>query len=297
MLPMKAGVPVSETPREGCMWGMGNVPYMFPDAREYAYVRSFAPAQVQLSFASQRLFAGVPQEFTVSIKNADGSPANLFVDMEKLVHVVIVSADQTVFAHIHPDDARTLAQEEVDSSTFRFSHTFPKGGEYLVSVDYANGVTLENHQQKVVVQGPAQSEDQVLYASPARMAGYDIVLSYPQPFAGMVSTFKYEIRKEGSFAALEPYLSAAMHIAVVKNDLSAFVHTHGEFHPPGSVVPPVIVRDGKIIHSIVAMYTPSTFSGPLDAHVIFPEPGLYTIWGQFKSAGTVYAVPFTVRVE
>lgn len=297
MLPTKAGVPVSETPREGCMWGMGAYPYMFPDAREYDYVRSFERAQVSLAFENESLFAGAPQRFTVAIKKPDGSPANLFVDMEKYVHVVIVSADQTVFAHVHPDDARPLTQEEMDTATFNLSYIFPKGGEYLVSIDYANGITLENHQERVSVKGPTQLTEPQLYTSPARIDDYDVSLSYPQPFAGAVSTFRYEIRTEGEFARLEPYLSAAMHIAVVKNDLSAFIHTHGEYHPPGTEIPPIIVRDGTILHSMAAMYTPAQFSGPLDAHVIFPEPGLYTVWAQFKGDGVVHAAPFTVRVE
>ncbi len=298
MLPMKAGIPLSETPREGCMWGMGNYQYMFADEREYDYVNSYPPAFATLDFESGTLIAGVPQDFTVSVRYPDGTPANLFVDMEKLVHVVIVSRDQRHFAHIHPDDMRDLTESEKESATFSLSYTFPRAGEYLISVDYANGIRLESAQQSVTVVGaPAMESDTALYASPARVGDYDVAMSYTQPFAGEVSTLVYEIHKEGQPAVLEPYLSAAMHIAVIKNDLEAFAHTHGEVHPPGVAMPPVIVRDGKIVHSMATMYTPPSFAYPIDAHVIFPEPGLYTVWAQFQSDGEVYAVPFTVRVE
>jgi hypothetical protein len=88
-----------------------------------------------------------------------------------------------------------------------------------------------------------------------------------------------------------------MHIAIVKNDFSQFVHTHGEVHPPSTPIPPVIVRNGKIVHSMAAMATPPVFALPVDAHTIFPEPGLYTMWGQFKVGETVVPTAFTVRVE
>jgi hypothetical protein len=89
-----------------------------------------------------------------------------------------------------------------------------------------------------------------------------------------------------------------MHIAAVKNDLSWHYHAHGEVHPPGTPVPPIIVRDGLIIHSMAAMYVPGTFTLPVDAHLIFPSAGVYTLWGQFETkSGDLVAVPFTVRVE
>jgi copper transport protein len=298
MLPTRAGVPLAQVPREGCMWGMGRYQYMFADEREYEYVRSFPPARVELSFEDGTPVAGQPQHFNVSVSYPDGTPARLFVDMEKLIHVVIASKDQRVFAHIHPDDTRELSEEEVEDSAFNLSYTFPSAGEYLISVDYANGIRLESSQHRVVVSGsPKQSSETATYASPARVGNYDVSLRYTQPFAGDVSTLTYEIRTDGAMATLEPYLSAAMHIAVVKNDLAAFLHTHGEVHPPGQVLPPVVVRDGKIVHSMATLSTPARFALPIDAHVIFPEPGLYTVWGQFQSEGRVYAVPFTVRVE
>lgn len=297
MLPMWAGQPRSLTPREGCMWGMGRYQYMFPERAEYDHYASLPASVVRVDFARDPV-AGVPVEFVVSIQQQDGSPAPLFLDMEKLVHVVLVSKDQTQFAHIHPDDSRALTDEEVRTSTFRLEHTFPKAGEYLLSIDYANGITLRSSQVVVSVAGsPQQSERSAIYESPAAVGGFTVALDYAQPLAGEVSTLVYDIRKDGAPAELEPYLSAAMHIAVVKNDLTAFAHTHGEVHPPGAVLPPVVVRDGKIVHTMAAMTTPARFSYPVDAHVIFPVPGVYTVWGQFQSAGVVYAVPFSVRVE
>ncbi len=297
MLPSRAGVPLSKTPREGCMWGMGAYQYMFPERAEYEYYASLPQATASIDFDSQPI-AGQNASFTVSVRNTDGTPATLFVDMEKLVHVVIVSKDQTVFAHIHPDDSRALSEEERRTATFSLSYVFPKSGEYLISIDYANGITLESSQIPIVVGGNrAQDSTTATYASPARVGDFDVALKYSQPVAGEVSTFIYTISKDGALADLEPYLSAAMHIAVVKNDFGEFAHVHGEVHPPGTVLPPITVKDGKIVHTMASMITPAKFSYPIDVHVMFPKPGLYTLWGQFQSGGVVYAVPFIVRVE
>ncbi len=299
MTPMKAGIPVSSTPREGCMWGMGKYTYLFADSREYEFNKTLGAAEVTLSTAPQRLAAGVPATFTVLLKNADGSPATLFVDMEKLVHLVIVSKDQSVFAHIHADDVRPLTQQEIDSSTFTLQYTFPKAGEYLLSVDYAHGISLESKQFTVVVEGnPPQSPQVQEYPSTGMFGGYTVALSYVLPVANEVTTLKYAIKKDGQTVQnLVPYLSAAMHIAAVKNDFSSFLHTHGEIHPPGTPYPPILIKNGKVVHSMAFMITPPVFAGFVEAHVIFPTAGLYTVWGQFKVGDKVIPTAFTVRVE
>lgn len=299
MQPMKAGVPTSKSPVEGCMWGMGKYTYQFADMREYEFNKTRGPAEVTLATVPGKLVAGVPTTLTVSLKDSEGLPATLFVDMEKLVHLVIVSKDQTVFAHIHADDSRPLTQEEINTSTFTINYTFPKAGEYLLSVDYAHGISLESKQFTVMVGGgPAQSKRTQEYPSTGAFGGYAVELNYVLPLAGEVTTLKYTMKKDGQpVQNLVPYLSAAMHIAAVKNDFSSFLHTHGEIHPSGTPYPPVIIKNGKVVHSMASMVTPPVFSGFVEAHVIFPSAGLYTVWGQFKVGDKVIPTAFTVRVD
>jgi hypothetical protein len=297
MLPSKAGVPVSQTSREGCMWGMGKYMYMFPDKREYEFYRDVPDAKAILTKTPENPVAGIPTTLKVSLQNDDGTPATLFVDMEKYAHMVIVSEDETVFAHIHADDKRPLTQQEIDSSTFTFNYTFPKAGKYLISVDYAHGLKLESKQFVVeVVGGPAQSREQKQYPSPGNFSGYEVSIDYSLPFAGQVETLKFDIKKDGRpIQNMVPYLSAVAHIAVVKNDFTKFVHTHGEIHPPGVPYPPIIVKNGKIVHQMTPV--PDMFASPIEAHVIFPTSGLYTVRVQFKVGNEVIPAAFTVRVE
>jgi hypothetical protein len=278
------------------MWGMGSYVYMFGDKREYKYVRALPKAEVSLAFASKKLIAGMSEKITLSLKEPNGDPAKLFVDMEKYVHLVVVSKDQGTFAHIHAKQT----DEEIRDSTFSFEYAFPKAGEYIVSIDYAHGVMLESKQFIVQVEGePIQSTETTQYPSKGIFNGYETSLVYTLPVAGKVETLRYIITKEGrAVSNLEQYLSAAMHISVVKNDLSEFMHLHGEIHASGT--PPVAlkVRDGKIVHSMATMMSiPSHFGPNVEAHVIFPSAGVYTIWGEFKVEGKVIPTVFTVRVE
>lgn len=298
MLPTRAGVPVAQVPQEGCMWGMGDYPYLFTDAREYDHVSTLGTTTVALT-PTTGIVAGVPTTLTARLTDVEGNPALLYIDMEKILHMVIISEDQQEFAHIHPDDFAPLTEEHIRTSTFTFRHTFPKAGTYIIALDYAHGITLGSTQFVVDVAGaPQESLAPATYPSRGTFGGYDVSLSYGIPKAGEAALLTYEFTKDGKpVTTLEPYLSAAMHIAVVKNDLSSFVHTHGEIHPPGTPYPPVRIKDGKVVHSMASMYTPPQFGPRVEAHLVFPTPGRYTVWGQFKSGGVVVPTAFTVDVE
>jgi hypothetical protein len=118
------------------------------------------------------------------------------------------------------------------------------------------------------------------------------------PIAGEVTTMRFTVMKDGKpVTNIKSYLSAASHIAAVKNDFTEFIHTHGEVHPPGTPYPPIIVKDGKVIHSMAAMILPPEFGPNIEAHLIFPTAGLYTVWAQFNVDGKVIPTSFTVKVE
>lgn len=294
MRPLRAGVYTSETPREGCMGLMGA--YHFVDMRAYEYNRTPGVANVSLD-APERIIAGMPARFSITLTN-DDEPAELFLEHERFLHVIFVSRDKTYFSHVHPDDSREGGGGE-SGSPFSLVHTFPKAGTYIVAVDYAHRLEHGSKTFIVTVEGaPQPSAEDARYPSPAHVGGYEVALDYSLLRAGEVSTMQFFISKDGvPVSDIEPYLGAAMHVALVKEDLSTFLHTHGEVHPPGKPIPPVIVKDGKILHTANSMYLPPRFASPVDAHVIFPSAGLYTVWGEFKADGKTVRAAFTVRVE
>jgi Cu+-exporting ATPase len=83
---------------------------------------------------------------------------------------------------------------------------------------------------------------------------------------------------------LRPYLAAAGHIAILREDGTAFAHEHAE----------VKDADGNPVFAL-----PGQEFGPaLDVHANFPRAGLYRLWGQFRTAdGQVMTTQFTVRAS
>ncbi len=299
MLPTVAGTPVSQTPREGCMWGMGRFPYQFPDRRAYDYLSTLGTSTVSFTNTPEHLTEGVPATLTFALKNSDGTPATLLVDMEKYIHIVIISKDESVFAHIHPDDVRPLTAESIAASTFSAVYTFPKAGTYLIAVDYAHGTQLESQHFEVQVLGStAQTDTPHTFASPGVYDGYGVSMDASGVTAGSVATLRFNVTQNGApVTDMSPYLSAVSHISVVKNDLSTFIHTHGEVHAPGTPLPVITVKNGQVIHSMASMTSPTTFGPNFEAHVIFPTAGRYTVWAQFKRGDLVVPASFTVDVE
>ena len=293
MQPAKGGVYVSGTPQEGCM--MLGALYHIPDRREYEYMSALPPAEVALSPAPApaQPTAGVPTTLRLDISEADGSAPKLSIAHDKILHMVIVSADMSSFAHVHPEDVLTEG-ESIAEGRFTIEHTFPEAGEYLVSVDYVHGFAPESRQFKVVVGGaPAMADAPELFSVPAiSHSGYDIKFEHSGIFAGDTATLSYRIHKDGEpVTDMNPYLSAAMHLAIVKNDLSEFIHTHGETHPPGYVAPPPTAAT----HNHAP--PPPRFGPFMEAHAQLPTPGLYTVFAEFSHEGEIVVVRTTIRIE
>lgn len=289
MQPTKAGVTISGEAREGCMLYGGQ--YHLVDAREYAYLRSLPPAEVTLD--SDTLYAGKSSTLTIALKESDGSPAHLAIEHERLLHVVIVSEDMRSFAHVHADDSKPLDARAIDESVFSIEHSFPEAGTYIVGVDYLHGLTHESRTFTVEVEGtPPMSERKAIYYAPSKFDGYSVSFDYVRSFVGNEVSLSYTIRRDGKAVTdLEPYLGAAMHVAVVKTDLTQFLHGHGEVHPPGYVYTP----DSSGVH--VHAPPPPRFGPNVDAHLAIPEPGFYTVYGEFKHEGKVVVTKFTLHIE
>lgn len=290
MLPMQNSIPTSETPQEGCMALNGT--FHIPDAREYRFLKN--PGDLTIDFQNDldSIPAGVPVTLRFSFKNQNDDPALLSMVHERLVHMIIIRADMEYFQHVHPEGADTVESAQAKSSEFSLPFTFPTPGTYLLAIDYAHGLLPGSKQFLVRVGNPVTAAP-ATYKSKGTFDGYDV--SFEQGFlvAGTPATILYRITKDGNDVTdLAPYLAAAMHVAVVKNDLSSFVHTHGEVHVPGASVP---TATSSTVHNHAP--PPAAFGPVIEAHPIFPTPGLYTVFGEFFHSGKVITTHFTARVE
>eukprot|EP00854_Cymbomonas_tetramitiformis_P001777 gene1777-2443_t len=74
-------------------------------------------------------FLDTASETWITVKWSD----TVLVHGRKL-HVVIVGEDLDVFIHVHPDDFQPVGD---DATAFTVSSTFPRGGQYVVALQYA----------------------------------------------------------------------------------------------------------------------------------------------------------------
>jgi hypothetical protein len=239
--------------------------------------------------------AGRPAVLTFHITDPQGRPVQLSVMHDRLMHVVVVSRDFNIFAHIHPEDSGPITDKMREKATFPVHYTFPKAGEYLVAVDY---VVKDHHFSKhfiVDVTGRHHMGQLKKDLSREKNFGdYHVTLSTSPVHirAGEATSLKYFIEKGGNpVTDLEPYLSAPMHIAIVLSDLNNFIHAHGMV--PGMSGKHHMDQPVGHIHGM----TRGKLGPYVVANVVFPVKGLYKIFGQIKHHGRIILTQFMVEVE
>ncbi len=212
--------------------------------------------------------------FTFSLTDERGQPlTDLKIDHERILHVVIISEDFEVFAHIHPEDFGVITEEMVKSARFSVNYVFPKYGRYLVAANYTHGPhrVARNFSIDVSERGAATLVKD--FSRRKNFNGYDVIFN-PEPetlLVGQEITLRYAIFKDGTkISDFEPYLGASMHLAIASADLAHYEHTHGE------------IREAN--------------DNDIEARAIFPLPGLYQVFGEFKHEGRVIVTKFLLEV-
>jgi copper resistance protein D len=246
---------------------------------------------VSLELRPENVTTGVPVDMIVRIKNQDGSPlAGLEVSHERMLHAIIISKDLNIFAHIHPEDIGPVTGEMVKQATFPLLYAFPKAGEYLVGLDFAAADNLYSKTFSVNVAGkPGMGEPKIDFSMKKNFGAYrvSLTISPESVTAGNTAKFSYIIEKDGKVVTdLEPYLGAAMHLAVVPVNLRLFIHAHGltpeEPH-------------GPVGHMHAA--PPKRFGPEIEAEMVFPDKGVYKVFSQVKHQGKVLLFDFMVNVQ
>jgi hypothetical protein len=238
--------------------------------------------------------------------------APVIPDHGKMMHLFVVSEGKhDVFVHLHPT--------EVDSLYFRTRLSGIPDGWYRLYGDVvlANGLSLtvttrSNFSGLQKQQPPADDDDsQAVIASPLPLApgaAADLGGGYSLAWVGQAPTdLRFELRKNGSVVAPQPYLGMAGHAVVLANDESVFIH----LHPMGTVAltaqSAFIARDrgdtmsgGQFRDGALDAGMPMThaeMSGRLAFPYEFPRPGRYRIWVQVKPDSTVRTAAFDLDVR
>lgn len=237
---------------------------------------SVSPEPVQ-SGTSTRLDFLVNQKPTGTPVLADA----LEIEHTKLMHVIGLRDDMNEFFHIHPVAAAT-------SGVFTIQHTFQKPGSYKIwSEVKKDGVDHSFGQELIDVQGHGErSRKEVLFAKDVTVGDYHVLLVMHEPVArGREVSLVFDIHaQDDQEVAVERFLGADMHLTIIKDDLTQFIHTHPE--GGGHIM---YGKDGLIqvarAHGDDEGTAMSGADRGIQFHTVFPEAGLYKAFAQFRPKG------------
>ncbi len=246
---------------------------------------------VRLETDPREIIAKVPVSMQVHLEDADRRPLRgLVVHHDRIVHVIIIGKDLNVFAHIHPEDMGPITDEMLKKALFPLQYTFPMAGEYMMGLDFA---TKDGHYSKrvsLLVSGrPRMAEPKADISTKKDFGPYRVILrTSPHSIKPNTETLlRFLIKKNNKpVTDLGPYLGAPMHLAVVRNDLTEFIHTHGTV--PGALHS----HDGDTHGS-----PPDRFGPEVDASIVFPVKGVYKIFSEVNHEGKTLLFDFMVKVE
>jgi len=256
-----------------------------PGASTYAGIASTGAASLRSSVLVEG--DGLTRTLAIS-ENAPNSNVNVKafdVDMQRRMHLIVVSDDLTQFMHVHP----SLQAD----GTFRITTTFPRPGVYHLYADavpHGFGHSVFRFDVPIDATTPQTRSESFSPTTVASVGPYRVRLSTDELKAGVDNPMLIAITKSGEPASdLHPYLGAYAHIvAIGVKDLS---YTHIHAMDMNAMV------SGGSIDSDSSMATNATVPATMDIHVTLPRPGLYKVWVQFMGGSHLYVAPLVVSVS
>ena len=202
------------------------------------------------------------------------------VDMQKLMHLIVVRDDFATFAHLHP---------EFDTTSGTFSQPFTKAPNhrYYVYADTApRAIGQQVFRFTIQSDGPLATLPAIGSASePSATAGpYAVRLSRTALPANRPEILKITIREKGVPAHdLGTYLGAAAHAVFINTSTLSYVHLHPTVRGPANTDSNMDMDMNGPAGPFMQMAMPALPSGT------------YKLWIQFSGAnGNVYTAPFTI---
>jgi Cu+-exporting ATPase len=234
--------------------------------------------------APETISAGTPARLVYHL--ADAKTGRRLTDLsrshEQWIHLVTIGEGLTGFQHVHPQPTGNPGELAVDV-------IFPAPGTYTLNSEFRRRGAMRDvvFRTQVTVDGaPATRPPLAEDLSPKTVGNVRVEL-HAHAHAGSPAELEFvfsDARTGAPVTNLQPYLSAAGHVIVTDEHLRTITHGHGEIEDPsGNEIWPL----------------PGTRFGPeVGFHHTFAAPGLYKVWGQFRTgAGEVITADFVVRVE
>lgn len=249
----------------------------------------------------------------IELKDEKNNPlTGIEISHERILHIIIVSEDFLIFSHIHPEDLGDVLPENLEKAVFNVAYAFPKAGRYHLLLDFKH----EGHEisKMTFLDVAGKIRPAIILKDLTRektFDGYQVSLTSDQKkiISGEEIHFKYHVKKDDrDINNMTLYLGAPMHLAIFSLDFSYFLHTHGTLPTAGlqlNFIKSAFAHEEEPIKLPAKPVTedqekksdlPLAFGPDIEAHITFPWPGLYVIFGEFKHQGKVIVSSFLVEV-
>lgn len=212
----------------------------------------------------------------------------LEIEHEKLMHVIGVRSDMNEFFHIHPEAGTT--------TVFGTGRIFDNPGRYKIwSEIKKDGIIHAFGHPEFYVSGEGSDfKKQVSFERHATVGAYQVFLQHDEVLKGVPTSLSFDVHNVlAEDVVLDDYLGTTMHLAIIKDDFTQFIHTHPEnghaeeaddHHGFLRLVPQTYAHEGEEGASS-ALPVPSTHEESINFSVEFPETGLYKAFAQFRPRG------------
>ena len=241
----------------------------------------------------------VKLDFFVNMKpgNIPVSEGGLEIQHEKKMHVIGVRNDLNEFRHIHPEpelpSGNTVqgSPEPYSESSgsghpglWTIKHTFRKPGEYKVwsEIKYQSENHVFGHPIFTVGGSGPTFELQKEITTNRVVERYQVGIDYHDLAVGAENHIDFLIRDfEGRKVELDDYLEEKMHLSVISEDLTHFIHTHPSGHND-----PMEDHSLNVVERALANGALPHEKAASEDHIPFmvslPEKGFYKVFGQFR---------------
>lgn len=196
---------------------------------------------------------------TIDVKDKEQNSPKLEISHEKIMHLIIVSADLEDYYHLHPEEkgngVYTLKFALPENSYKAFVDIKPKNLAYQVSpIELQVGKGHSEHE------GNSLKVDTNLTKT---INEKTVELNTTELGINKAVTLSFDTKETNP----EPYLGALGHVVILDDMGEKFVHVH-----PTS--------EEKTVFETK-----------------FDKPGIYKVWGEFKFDGKVNSYPFVIEVK
>jgi len=221
-------------------------------------------------------------DFFVNLKpGGKGVPeSELEIQHEKKMHVIGVRRDLNEFFHVHPIPLENPAILSVN-------HTFQKPGEYKIwseikyqGEDHAFGHPIIS----LVGLGPT-FEPQREITTNKIIGNYQITIDYHNLALGQSNHIDILVKDlVGRKVELENFLAEKMHLTVISEDLSQFIHTHPQGHGEMHVGQNSLFFIPRALANGAQEHEKPTDEDHVGFAIPLKKAGFYKIFAQFRPA-------------